>query len=36
MYGSNTGNTETLAGALTEELKSRFDVTIRNVIDVTP
>lgn len=36
VYGSNTGNTETLAGALTEELKSRFDVTTRNVIDVTP
>lgn len=36
VYGSSTGNTEILAGALTEELKSRFDVTARNVLDVTP
>lgn len=36
VYGSSTGNTEILAGALTEELKSRFDVTARNVLDITP
>ncbi|MGI6551088.1 MAG: flavodoxin [Syntrophomonadales bacterium] len=36
VYGSNTGNTETLAAALSEELKSRFDVTTRNVIDISP
>ena len=36
VYGSSTGNTEILASALTEELKSRFDVTARNVLDVTP
>lgn len=36
VYGSNTGNTEILAGALTEELKARYDVTTRNVIDITP
>ncbi len=36
VYGSNTGNTEILAGALSEELNTRFDVTTRNVIEVRP
>ncbi|NLW45623.1 MAG: flavodoxin [Syntrophomonadaceae bacterium] len=36
VYGSNTGNTETLAGALAEELQSRFEVNVQNVADITP
>jgi len=36
VYGSNTGNTEILAGAVSEQLKSRFDVTTKNVVDVRP
>ncbi len=36
VYGSNTGNTESLAEALAEELQSRFDVTVQRVTDVAP
>lgn len=36
VYGSTTGNTETLAGALAEELKSRFEVVNKNVLDTDP
>jgi len=36
VYGSNTGNTESLAAALAEELQSRFDVTVQRVTDISP
>ena len=36
VYGSNTGNTESLAGAVAEELQSRLDVTVQNVADISP
>ncbi|NLU50856.1 MAG: flavodoxin [Syntrophomonadaceae bacterium] len=36
VYGSTTGNTETLSRALEEELAQRFEVTRKDVIDTDP